>query len=247
MFIRQNIGINIYDFRKKIKTARILEDVVDLFKQELDNTKIDPNIFENNSNNNKNNINKAKDVNIVIEINKKNQQDNNDINLINSNNNNKKTENVDEIIQHNNITIKIPDFQNNNICIKKAEDEFNNLEIDNDNIETGINIQNHNNLIEKINHSTEIDLGNNNNKNKIVVEKYEEDDLQIKINNDEDGIKNEVDQKIKNSDNSSSNDNNNMNNNSNDENKENKAEKVDSLDTNFQSIDGTNNGQNEGI
>ena len=40
MNIRQNIGINIYDFRKKIKNARDLEDVTKLYKKELNNTKI---------------------------------------------------------------------------------------------------------------------------------------------------------------------------------------------------------------
>ena len=40
MNIRQNISINIYDFRKKIKNARDLEDVTELFEKELNNTKI---------------------------------------------------------------------------------------------------------------------------------------------------------------------------------------------------------------
>ena len=88
-WVKQNIGINNYDFRKKIKNARGIDDIAELFKQELDNVKIDLDLFKKydsysnkNKNNNEdviielNNINGVEDKNVIqiddenIEINK---------------------------------------------------------------------------------------------------------------------------------------------------------------------------------
>ena len=256
MIIRQNYGFNIYDFRKKIKATKVLEDIADLFRLQLDTAKIDLSLYGNNFNFESTKNNKINDVNIFIELDKKLKNDND---LNNQNNKNlqinfenindineailkkenekekEKFEKDSDILSKSNITIKIPDFQTqnsdgnineNNNEIKKEE---NNIDINkNKNMDINMNI----------NQMTEIE------KNKI------DNDINIKINKDE--INNNLNENVK-EDKELNNDNHNNSNEENiselnKDNKENKndKDKVESLDTNLQSNDSSNNGQNEG-
>ena len=251
--IRQNIGVNIYDFRKKIKCARYLDDVADLFKQELENAKIDDmNLFDNNLNNlnNKNRNNKKqKNVNIVIELNQTNSED---IDM-NFNNNTK----LGKIIGHNDITIKIPDFHNDNNNlnlngdIKYLEDNYLAFKNNTENIIKkfdDINIEeNKNNIVNK---------EYNKEKNEIIEEKIEEGkntNLQIIINK-EDQINEQINKNgdvlkiLENKKTEKDIDNNkNEGNNLEEANKENKTDKIESLDTNAQSNDSANSAHPEGV
>ena len=62
---KQNIGLNNYDFKKKIKNARNVDDIAQLFKEELDKAKIDVNLFNKYYKTSKNNNNE-----VIIELNK---------------------------------------------------------------------------------------------------------------------------------------------------------------------------------
>ena len=246
MIIRQNYGFNIYDFRKKIKATKVLEDIADLFRLQLDTAKIDLSLYGNNFNfeSTKNKIN---DVNIFIELDKKLKNDN-DLNNLNNKNlqinfenindineailkkeneksEKEKLETDNDILNKSNITIKIPDFQTQNSDINNNNENNNEIKKEENDINKDMNI----------NQMTEIE------KNKI------ENDIQIKINQDE------IKQKLNENEKENKEINNNNINDENiseldKENKENKndKDKVDSLDTNMQSNDSSNNGQNEG-
>ena len=68
-WIKQNIGINNYDFKKKIKNARSVDDIAELFKQELDEVKIDVELFKKYDNYNSiKNQNKKSNNNDVIDL-----------------------------------------------------------------------------------------------------------------------------------------------------------------------------------
>ena len=108
-WVKQNIGINNYDFRKKIKSARSIDDITDLFKQELDKVKIDVDLFKKYDKTNKN---QNKDKTIFIELNKSNEEkgneDNNYIQIEEENDdiiieNNKKEKNINDITNKENI------------------------------------------------------------------------------------------------------------------------------------------------
>ena len=137
---KQNIGVNNYDFRKKIKNARNVDDITQLFKEELDKAKIDINLFNKYDKPSKNTNNK-KDV--IIELNNKN--------------NNKNKNSKEKMIRiGDKKIIKINDSDNNNNTRKNKKNNLNdtnnkeNINLTNDNTSEENNKTNKNDKVESV-------------------------------------------------------------------------------------------------
>ena len=137
---KQNIGLNNYDFRKKIKNARNVDDITQLFKEELDKAKIDINLFNKYDKPSKNTNNK-KDV--IIELNNKN--------------NNKNKNSKEKMIRiGDKKIIKINDSDNNNNTRKNKKNNLNdtnnkeNINLTNDNTSEENNKTNKNDKVESV-------------------------------------------------------------------------------------------------
>ena len=137
---KQNIGVNNYDFRKKIKNARNVDDITQLFKEELDKAKIDINLFNKYDKPSKNTNNK-KDV--IIELNNKN--------------NNKNKNSKEKMIRiGDKKIIKINDSDNSNNTRKNKKNNLNdtnnkeNINLTNDNTSEENNKTNKNDKVESI-------------------------------------------------------------------------------------------------
>ena len=138
---KQNIGVNNYDFRKKIKNARNVDDITQLFKEELDKAKIDINLFNKYDKPSKNTNNK-KDV--IIELN-------------NKNNNNKNKNSKEKMIRiGDKKIIKINDSDNSNNTRKNKKNNLNdmnnkeNINLTNDNTSEENNKTNKNDKVESV-------------------------------------------------------------------------------------------------
>ena len=138
---KQNIGVNNYDFRKKIKNARNVDDITQLFKEELDKAKIDINLFNKYDKASKNTNNK-KDV--IIELN-------------NKNNNNKNKNSKEKMIRiGDKKIIKINDSDNSNNTRKNKKNNLNdtnnkeNINLTNDNTSEENNKMNKNDKVESV-------------------------------------------------------------------------------------------------
>ena len=138
---KQNIGVNNYDFRKKIKNARNVDDITQLFKEELDKAKIDINLFNKYDKASKNTNNK-KDV--IIELN-------------NKNNNNKNKNSKEKMIRiGDKKIIKINDSDNSNNTRKNKKNNLNdtnnkeNFNLTNDNTSEENNKTNKNDKVESV-------------------------------------------------------------------------------------------------
>ena len=137
---KQNIGVNNYDFRKKIKNARNVDDITQLFKEELDKAKIDINLFNKYDKPSKNTNNK-KDV--IIELNNKN--------------NNKNKNSKEKMIRiGDKKIIKINDSDNSNNTRKNKKNNLNdmnnkeNINLTNDNTSEENNKTNKNDKVESV-------------------------------------------------------------------------------------------------
>ena len=137
---KQNIGVNNYDFRKKIKNARNVDDITQLFKEELDKAKIDINLFNKYDKASKNTNNK-KDV--IIELNNKN--------------NNKNKNSKEKMIRiGDKKIIKINDSDNSNNTRKNKKNNLNdtnnkeNINLTNDNTSEENNKTNKNDKVESV-------------------------------------------------------------------------------------------------
>ena len=137
---KQNIGLNNYDFRKKIKNARNVDDITQLFKEELDKAKIDINLFNKYDKPSKNTNNK-KDV--IIELNNKN--------------NNKNKNSKEKMIRiGDKKIIKINDSDNSNNTRKNKKNNLNdtnnkeNINLTNDNTSEENNKTNKNDKVESV-------------------------------------------------------------------------------------------------
>ena len=137
---KQNIGMNNYDFRKKIKNARNVDDITQLFKEELDKAKIDINLFNKYDKPSKNTNNK-KDV--IIELNNKN--------------NNKNKNSKEKMIRiGDKKIIKINDSDNSNNTRKNKKNNLNdmnnkeNINLTNDNTSEENNKTNKNDKVESV-------------------------------------------------------------------------------------------------
>ena len=137
---KQNIGLSNYDFRKKIKNARNVDDITQLFKEELDKAKIDINLFNKYDKPSKNTNNK-KDV--IIELNNKN--------------NNKNKNSKEKMIRiGDKKIIKINDSDNSNNTRKNKKNNLNdtnnkeNINLTNDNTSEENNKTNKNDKVESV-------------------------------------------------------------------------------------------------
>ena len=165
---KQNIGINGYDFRKKIKNARSIDDMAELFKKELDNTQIDINLFKqyDNYSNIKNKI-PNKNMNVYIELNNNsaNKEDKNVI-QIDDNNDIKEEIIIDEGEKNNeknkkkiNDTMNKENTNKNNNSNNENNSEETNKVNRTDKIES---LDTNNQSIESINNSSNVNNDNNN-------------------------------------------------------------------------------------
>ena len=152
---KQNIGLNSYDFRKKIKNARNVDDIAELFKQELDKAKIDVNLFNKYDKSSK--PQKINNDEIIIELNKysKNSKekliriDDKKVKRINDNNNNNnsrrnKKNNLNDSNNKENINLTNDNNSEENTKINK-NDKIESVDTNNQSVESLNNINNNDN------------------------------------------------------------------------------------------------------